>query len=477
MCDLHLPSDENALQYKILDWAIEDIYKKQADCIVYAGDVTCDGNIEVYKRFIEKMKNTGLPFLFIPGNSDLRSKDSLQEICKISSQCRNKVGGNLIFAVNDCENKISDEQFSILEKADDESIVFMHHPMATYPPSCQKRLSEWRKRHKGTMLFYGHRHISGRDGNDVSLQAMDPDKAIGECPCVTYFDTSARKIEKSYYYSPVPADLLECFGISCYKPLEQIDFAIKNNLKNLELRPNCIKTVRTELVKRIALWRESGGENLSIHLPDVFYKNGVAVSEFIDEYIELAKALKAQRLTQHVPNVSVKTVCEDKTALKKISRYLADKFNSLDGDVVIGVENMHMTPKEAPDENRRFGYTPEECLEFMQELSLSCKHKVGINFDIGHARNNAPYSQKYQISTWFSMIGKYIVGYHIHQVTSNEGEFENHMPITEVYGRLISYASFFKCWTDGQINKGPVVFEMRPEGAYEVTLRTFNKHR
>ena len=28
MCDLHLPFDRNALQYNILDWAIEDIKKK-----------------------------------------------------------------------------------------------------------------------------------------------------------------------------------------------------------------------------------------------------------------------------------------------------------------------------------------------------------------------------------------------------------------------------------------------------------------
>ena len=53
MCDLHLPFDKNALQYDVLDWAIADIKKKEADCVIYAGDVTCDGDINRYKEFIE----------------------------------------------------------------------------------------------------------------------------------------------------------------------------------------------------------------------------------------------------------------------------------------------------------------------------------------------------------------------------------------------------------------------------------------
>ena len=144
-----------------------------------------------------------------------------------------------------------------------------------------------------------------------------------------------------------------------------------------------------------------------------------------------------------------------------------------DYKITVGVENMHMTEGERADEKRRFGYTPQECLCFMEKFAEKCKHRVGINFDIGHARNNAPFSQKYQISTWLSMLGQYIVGYHIHQVTYTDGVFENHMPITEVYGHLISYASFFSCWSTKRINKAPIIFEMRPENAYEITLNTF----
>jgi len=225
----------------------------------------------------------------------------------------------------------------------------------------------------------------------------------------------------------------------------------------------------------IEKWRESGGENLSVHLPDVAYINGeVSTDKRFDEYINLAERIKVNRITQHVPRVSVRTVNEEANVLEKISEFLSDKFNGIGHDIVIGIENMHMTAEDTPDDNRRFGYIPGECILFMQTLAAKCRHKVGINFDIGHARNNVPYSRTYQISTWLSQLGKYIVGYHIHQVELKDGIFENHMPITDIYGQLISFASFFKCWAEERINKAPVIFEMRPEGAYQATLQTFD---
>lgn len=477
MCDLHLPANSEVSQYRVLDWAIEDMRKKETDCIIFAGDVTCDGNIEVYKNFVARMEETKIPFIFIPGNSDLRDKTVRDRIKEISSPCRNEVSGQIIYAVNDCGGDISEEQFSQIENADENSIVFRHHSDNVYPKETRERLAKWRKNHKKTMSFYGHRHISAVDGCEVSLQAMDPDKAIGESPCITYYNTETKQIRKAYYFSPIPTDLYGYFGVSCYKSERDIEFSIKNNLKNLELRPNCLETDISSLSALIEKWRKNGGENLSLHLPDVSYNEGVvALHPKIDEYIKLANVLKIDRITQHVPKVSVKEIREG-DALKEICGALAEKLNLINKDIVVGVENMHMTSADTPDENRRFGYTPEEVIEYMNCLGGVCRHKVGINLDIGHARNNAPFSKTYQVSTWYALTGKYIVGYHMHQVTFEDGKFENHMPITDIYGKLISLASFFDCWTMGQINKVPVVFEMRPDGAYEKTLKTFSNYK
>ncbi len=475
MCDLHLPFDKNALQYDVLKWAIADINLKKPDCIAFSGDVTCDGNLKIYKWFVEQMQGIGIPFLFIPGNSDLRCPSYCEDIKQLCSKCENEIDGIKIFAVNDCDTTISEEQFSALENADENSIVFMHHPINSLSLPHHEKMQAWRKNHKSTFLFYGHLHETKIDENNISLQAMDPDKAIGECPCITYFDTKTKKLCKSYYYCPIPHDFYEQIGVSCYDAIKHIEFCIKNKLKNLELRPNCVDCDQEELKKYITRWRECGGENLCIHLPDADYNNGNVKTVNIDFYIALANSLKADRLTQHVPIVSVETVKTENDALEHICDYLTEKFNHIEHKITIGVENMHMTEKEYSDNTRRFGYLPEECIEFMKALQKKCNHKIGINFDIGHARNNIPYSQKYQISTWLSQIGEYTVGYHIHQVTHTDGVFNNHMPITDIYGNLISFASFFKCWSNGTINKAPIIFEMRPQGAYETTLKTFNK--
>lgn len=475
MCDLHLPPERNALQYKVMQWAIDDAIKKNTDCIVFAGDVTCDGNFDVYSDFIEKMDTVGIPFVFIPGNSDLRNMKFSSEICNMHSPVRSILGNTCIFAVNDADRSISEDVFEILESAKCDDIVFMHHPITELDKNSSAMMKKWRERHSDVFLFCGHSHTSSVNGKDIQLQAMDPDKAIGENPCITYFDTETKSVRKAYYFSPVPTDFYNYFGISCYDTIKQIEFAIENKLKYIELRPACINEDEEKLLKLINDWRSSGGVGLSVHMPDVYYCNGRAYyEEPIEKYINLINKIDADRITQHVPVVAVGEAND--SVLSHICSHIADTVAGLAKPIIIGIENMHMTPSEKDDNNRRFGYTPDECERFIDILSDKTCCQVGFNFDIGHARNNAPFS-RYQISTWLALLGKRIVGYHIHQVTPDGDAFENHMPITDIYGKLISYSSLFRNWTEGCVNKAPIIFEMRGSDSYQITLDTFSKHR
>ena len=268
MCDLHLPFDKNALQYSVLEWAIADVMKKQPDCIAFCGDATCDGNEAVYDFFIGAVKKTGIPFLYIPGNSDLRALESRENIRSKASACKTMINDTSIYALNDCDGSISDDQLQMLEHSRDNDIVFMHHPLKSHNAETVDKLLKWRESHEKTMVFFGHLQSSFIDENSVSLQAMDPDKSIGESPCITYYETDTKEIKKAHYFSPVPTDLYQYFGISCYDPIEQIQFATRNNLKHLELRPNCSGEDINELESLIHTWRYSGGEGLSLHLPD-----------------------------------------------------------------------------------------------------------------------------------------------------------------------------------------------------------------
>jgi len=230
-----------------------------------------------------------------------------------------------------------------------------------------------------------------------------------------------------------------------------------------------------ELKALIDEWRASGGENLSVHLPDIGYLDGkVFYDDSFYQIVDIVNRIGADRVTQHVPKVSVKAVNESPEIIDEICKALAKLLAPVEKKLTIGVENMHMAAHDPADERRRFGFIPEECLLFMKKLDEKTEHNVGINFDIGHAQNNAPFNNIYPIGTWLSIVGEYTVGYHFHQVVDmGGGEFENHMPITAVYDKIISYASFFKCWEAGRINKVPIILEMRPDGAYEKTLETF----
>ncbi len=479
MCDLHLSSNIKTLQYDALDFAIGIINRRFPDAVCYVGDVTCDGDISVYRDFISKMETLGIPFLYIPGNSDLRCPESFDEIKTMASDLRLTIDGRTVWAVNDCDQTVSEETLDLLWAASPSDVVFLHHPIDHLLEPYSLRMAEWRAANPDVYVFNGHKHVSKRMGNDIWLQTLDPDKAIGEPPSITFFDTETGEIEPVYYYSSVPADVHRYMGISLYNAREQIAIAIKYKLRALELRKNCVDYDRAELSAMIAEWRRVGGENLSIHLPDVKYVSGEAVTDpRLGEYMALADLLSADRFTQHVPKVTVSEVKSGDRVLERLADAVAGYYDTVNREITIGIENMHMTAKDGEGDNRRFGYTPEECLEFMRLVSDRTRHKVGINFDIGHARNNGKISKTYQIGTWMEMVGRHIVGYHIHQVNNpNGGTIENHLAINDFHGRLISFGSFFRAWCVGMINKVPVVFEMRPEGAYETTLSLFETYR
>lgn len=479
MCDLHLPYNKNAVQYNVLDWACSDIVKKNADAVVFAGDFTADGNVFATKRFLRKMESLGRPYVLIPGNSDCRTQKNIPFIKQFTSSAVTKIGEYTFIAVDDSERIISSEFFAALENADEKTLVIMHHPTSALSADSALKFEKWRSANPDVKVFCGHLHKSRINGNDISLQAADPDKAIGENPCITYYDTETGELRKAYYFCPVPNDFYRYIGISCFNPLYDIEYAQEHGIRNIELRYNAEGFDREELSKSIAKWRALGATNLSLHAPHIRYSNGTVTNTAQwNDFIEFASFLECDRITVHVPDISVDAVKKDNNALDNISDFLAKCFARLPEKCVIGVENMHMTSKDSADDTRGYGYIPEECVEFMKHLGGKCTRKLGINLDVGHAVNNVPYIEKYTLGTWYAELGRFTVGYHLHQVVKGSAGFENHMPVTELYGESISLASFFNAWNKGVINKAPVIFEIRgTDGEYKPTIELFEKYR
>lgn len=474
IADLHLPYNQNAPQYRAFDFALNDAQKKGADLLIFAGDETADGDRNASKAFIKRVKKCGIPFLVIYGNSDLRCGDRpafspLKTVTKFK--------GFSIIMLNDGERSVTEKELEALEKAGENDLVFMHHPMEALKDPYREKMLEWRSRHSEVRLFYAHLHKIGFEGNTVSLPALDPDKNIGENPCVLYYDTDSKTFEKAHYFRPMPVGFFDRCGISCYRTLEDITYSAEHRLASLELRPNVTECDRAELIEKISLWREAGGRNLSVHFPDAVW-NGTELTgkEKLAEFAALANELHADRITIHVPRANADKIQKDGVS-DIIAQFYAELFDLLPENCTAGIENLHMKESDRNRGTRPFGCIPEDCIDFLNRVKKYTRHTIGINLDIGHARNNAPYSQKYTLGAWYAEVGKYCVGYHIHQVTSDENGFENHMPITEHYGRLISLSSFYDGLTNGTLNSAPVILEIRPLGGAAKTVEFFEKEK
>ena len=468
IADLHLPYHPAAVHYDVFDWALRDLQKKQADAVVFVGDFTADGHPDALRFFRETMRNFPVPAVVIPGNSDYRTPETIADVRAMTSSLLTEIGDCRILSLADGEQNISEETYHLLESADQTTVVCAHHPFECMPEPHRSRLTEWRNTHPDVPLFFAHLHLANRrsDGSYL-LPAADPDKNIGMSPAISYYDTETGELRPTQYYCPVPHDFARYLGLSCRRPETDIPYAAARGLGCIELRPESLNQGTEPLFPLLKQWRNTGGHTLSLHAPELIV-NGAYHTAVWKTFAENAKKLSADRITLHVPNLPAHTVTDE--LLGEIAEFAARNLDDLPDTFEIGIENMHMTAKDTPD-NHRFGYLPEECLRFLQILRQHTTKKAGIHLDVGHARNNAPFSQKYTTGAWYAEVGAETVGYHIHQYTRNAaGILENHQPLDNWYGKLISYASFFRAWQNGQLAKAPVILEIRPEDGHKATF-------
>lgn len=469
IADLHLPKVADSVQHDALEFAVNSIKKSGAEAVVCLGDVTAFGEPEAAEDFQRKISETNLPILCTMGNADIRS-DKASTICEIiNAKSEMTVSGVRFIAVNTSDEEVSRQDEDLLSSSNERTIVIMHHPDWIMKKSGKQIIEKFRESGNYRLMLYGHIHEYKEEGKVYSIQALDPDKAIGTPPCVTYFTLDGNEISVEFDYFPVevPGDLEDYLGVQCYSPIDDISYMTENGIKNIEIRPSSVYDDRDKLKEEISKWRKGGGKYLSLHMPDFGYdENGLTGVEKWNDAIDCAKDIGADGITAHVPMASVGIVRSG--AFGDLVKFFAGKIKELPQTVSVGIENMHMTEGESDNDNRRYGYLPHECLEFVNAVNKEFGYKrTGVHFDVGHARNNIPFSGPYPIGAWYSLVGKHTVAYHIHQVEHamdvliDDKKMENHLPIKSIYGPLISYCGFFHSWNTGRINKGPVFLEIR----------------
>ena len=333
---------------------------------------------------------------------------------------------------------------------------------------------------KELVILYAHLHrkLFNTVGKSkcFGIRAVDPDKSFGSWPCVTYFDTETDEVEEVML--EVSADTVwsarEMFGISCVDNHRDVAYAAENKLYGVELRCNGKGwEPDLSLLPVIERWRKAGGVYLSVHMPNLHWRDGQLHGVDVwQKAVEYAKIVGADGLTIHPPRVKLKDFAEGHDKLLEQYIYVVENIPE---SVNIGIENLHMSKGEDPAD-RAFGYIPSEVASWIDELNEVTKRKnpIGHTLDVGHARNNVALASEYPISRWYEAMGGRTVAYHIHQVMQKEEGLKNHNAIEDWFGPQISYVSFFHHWEHGTINRVPVFLEVKGAENFEKSIKAFD---
>ncbi len=472
---------ETSAQWAFFLRAVEKLKEDRVTDVISVGDITSFGEEEVLLKYINAMPQKGHRLLI--GNSDVRTPESAEGILKHSKSFDENIGGARIVGINTPYAKIDGADREMLLTLSDGDFLIMHHSVQGLEAESREFLTALCQKCAITVI-HAHSHkiqdyMLGR-AHVIGIRALDPDKSIGGWPCITYLDTESRKLEEVLFdiEKDVTDDLKKYFGISCVDNHRDVKYAAENRVFGVELRCNG-KGWEPDmtLLPVIENWRACGGGYLSVHMPNLRWRDG-AMSGVDTWYnaVDYAKAVGAQGLTMHPPRVK-KCDMTDKVYDEFLKLYVY-AVESVGADVRIGIENLHMERGEdAASDECCFGYTPGEVSAWIDAINnaISMPGRVGHTLDVGHARNNGSISEEYPISRWYEIMGGKTVAYHIHQVVPGENGMSNHSAIEKWFGPIISYASFFYCWEKNIINHVPVFLEVKGSESFDKSIKAFNE--
>ena len=485
ICDMHLPNNISSAQYAYFSEFIDRMKKDKIETVICLGDITSFGEKEMFIRYLDDLKD--FDHHFVIGNSDVRDESTKDFFLEKSGGFLIERDGRRILG--------ADTPYGIIEEADREKIralsdgdVFvMHYYVEALEKDSRNFLTEVCE-DKALTVIVGHQHRK-RDymlgkSRVIGLRALDPDKSIGGYPCIDYFDFGDDEITDKEILIKTPVsvlkDLRAHFGISCVDNLRDLTYAFENDVCAVELRTNGSDwTPDLSLIPLIERWRERTGGYLSVHFPNLGYKNGeITGREQWMAATEYAIAIKADGLTMHPPRrVRLCDIPEGGEVWNAFADMYLYTIRKMPDDVAVGIENMHIESGEGSGELRNFGYAPKEVSAWIDMLNkaLGRSDRVGHILDVGHARNNGYLSQIYPVSRWYEIMGSRTVAYHIHQVLAGERGMNNHCAIETWLGPIINYTSFFYSWEKGVINRKPVFLEVKGSKNYQKSIDAFEE--
>lgn len=482
LCDMHL-SGKETIQYTFLQRAVERMKQDDIRVVLCLGDMTSFGQLGALEVYQESMKD--FKHYDIMGNAevrDLATRECLQE--KLET-VEFKIGGRTVYGLNTPDREIALEDRERLCNIKDGDIVLLHHAPQKLVEDSRDWITALMERN-AIIILHAHEHCAseGFSGKSriIGFRALDPDKALGGFPSISYLEISDTFIgikECTFgINSNVMEDLSNYFGLSCVDNHKDVKYAIENSIKYIELRCNARDwQPDMDLLPLLDEWRRKTNGYLSMHFPNLQWENGTlkGKEQWINA-IEYALLVKADSLTIHPPRVNNTEMYKGGDAWNELLNLYANAVKSMPHNVKIGIENIHVSKNDTCDEYRPFGVIPEDVLAWIDAINeaVECKECVGHVLDVGHARNNKSFAQKYPIGSWYDIMGNKTVAYHIHQVTRTEKGLKNHCAIENWFGPMINYTSFFWCWEQGIINHVPVFLEVKGSENFEKSMLAFD---
>ncbi len=404
ICDLHMSYGETSAQWNFFMRAIEKFKADGVEDIISVGDITSFGELQVLENYIKAFGEAKHRLLL--GNSDVRTSETAERMLKYSKSFDEVIGGVRIVGINTPYAKIEDADREMLKTLSDGDFLIMHHSVQGLCAESREFLTEICESRAITVI-HAHSHkiqdyMLGR-AHIIGIRALDADKSIGGWPCVTYLDTESGTLEEVLFdiSKNVTDDLSKYFGISCVDNHRDVKYAAENRVFGVELRCNG-KGWKPDmtLIPVIENWRECGGGYLSVHMPNLRWRDGEMTGvETWYKAIVYAKAVGAQGLTMHPPRVK-KCDMTDEVYDEFLKLYVF-AVETVGEKVNVGIENLHMERGEdVMSDECCFGYTPDEVSSWIDAINETIQKpgRVGHTLDVGHARNNGPVSQRYPIS-------------------------------------------------------------------------------
>jgi hypothetical protein len=498
IADVHLPDVGGTAQETALVWALESLARQPPDVVVFAGDLTAAGTRGSAQRFRTIVEQHGprLRYLITPGNSDRRRPADWPDVqrCLASAGSANGPGWAVVLLDTSTGRTTDEGRQDLVCLLDGEPganvVLITHVPPEQLPAADRHWLGEIVETHRIRLLIAAHHHRDAEQRLHATpvhlIRGLDPDKAIGGPPCISLFEDGAHGWERRDWVFPggLPQGwseterrgFVDLLGFSCMQDtLSGLEQARRRLIRVVEIRADDAgKRSGTAVAEALAAWREANGAYLSVHMPSLRWDREARVVQGIEGWrraIEMAMTSKADALTIHVPGAPVGDMRPGGAAREPFAAFLAESLRTVaEKGLTIGFENMHATGGETLDENRHFGYTPAECLDWVRCLRdrLPTGARVGVHLDIGHARNNGLLATEFPLGSWYTLVGATATGYHLHQVVNDGTGMRNHHAFQGLHGPMCSLSSFLWAWETGQLRHAPMYLEIRaPERGWQ----------